>query len=244
MDFTFDARTEGPRAELHSFLDSHVYPAAPVFHQQLAEQENRWAWSGVPVLAELRREAKSRGLWNLFLPGEGGAGLTNLQYAPLAEITGRSLHLAPPALNCAAPDTGTMELLAPFGPAEQRERWLEPLLDGAIRSSFAMTEPDVASSDATNIATRIEREDDDYVINGRKWWISGAADERCKVFIVMGKTDPDAEPHRRQSMVLVPRNTKGLTIERHLPIFGYQDQHGHSQLSFKDVRVPVANILS
>ena len=245
MDFTFDARTEELRAELHSFMDSHVYPAEPVFHQQLAEQENRWAWSGVPVLAELRREARSRGLWNLFLPGEHGAGLTNLQYAPLAEITGRALHLAPAALNCSAPDTGNMEVLVFFGSPEQRKRWLEPLLDGEIRSAFSMTEPDVASSDATNIATRIERDGDEYVINGRKWWSSGAMNPAAEIFIVMGKTDPSAERHRQQSMILVPRDTPGLAIVRSMEIFGYDDhaEGGHAELVFSDVRVPAANLI-
>jgi acyl-CoA dehydrogenase len=245
MDFAFDGRTEELRAALLAFMDSHVYPAEPVFPQQLKALENRWAWTTAPVLGELRAEAKSRGLWNLFLPGEGGAGLTNLQYAPLAEITGRSLHLAPPALNCAAPDTGNMELLATFGTAEQRERWLEPLLDGAIRSSFAMTEPDVASSDATNIATSIVRDGDEYVINGRKWWITGALNPQAEIFIVMGKTDPAAERHRQQSMILVPRDTPGVTVVRGMEIFGYDDHEhgGHAELVFRDVRVPAGNIV-
>jgi acyl-CoA dehydrogenase len=245
MDFTFDKRTEELRAELLDFMDTHVYPAEPVFHQQLAAQENRWAWSTVPVLAELRREAKSRGLWNLFLPGEHGAGLTNLQYAPLAEITGRALHLAPAALNCSAPDTGNMEVLASFGSAEQRKRWLQPLLDGEIRSSFAMTEPDVASSDATNVATRIERDGDEYVINGHKWWITGAMNPAAEIFIVMGKTDPSAERHRQQSMILVPRDTLGLAIVRGMEVFGYDDHEhgGHAELVFSDVRVPAANLI-
>jgi acyl-CoA dehydrogenase len=245
MDFAFDGRTEELRAALLAFMDSHVYPAEPVFPQQLKALENRWAWTTAPVLGELRAEAKSRGLWNLFLPGEGGAGLTNLQYAPLAEITGRSLHLAPPALNCAAPDTGNMELLATFGTAEQRERWLEPLLDGAIRSSFAMTEPDVASSDATNIATSIVRDGDEYVINGRKWWITGALNPQAEIFIVMGKTDPAAARHRQQSMILVPRDTPGVTVVRGMEIFGYDDHEhgGHAELVFRDVRVPAGNIV-
>ena len=183
MDFTYDARTEELRAELLDFMDSHVYPAEPVFAEQMAALEDHWAWTTVPVLHELRAEARRRGLWNLFLPaehGDLGAGLTNLQYAPLAEITGRSGHLAPAALNCAAPDTGNMEVLSMFGTEEQKERWLKPLLDGRIRSSFAMTEPDVASSDATNIATRIERDGDEYVVNGRKWWITGAMNPECR----------------------------------------------------------------
>jgi len=245
MDFTFDARTEELRAKLLDFMDAYVYPAEPLFHQQLAAQENRWAWSGVPVLTELRREAKSRGLWNLFLPGEHGAGLTNLQYAPLAEITGRALHVAPAALNCSAPDTGNMEVLASFGSSEQRKRWLDPLLDGEIRSSFAMTEPEVASSDATNIATRIERDGDEYVINGHKWWISGAMNPNAEIFIVMGKTDPSAERHRQQSMILVPRDTPGLAIVRGMEVFGYDDHEhgGHAELVFSDVRVPAANLI-
>src|SRR6185437_17124595 len=193
MDFGFDATTESLRAQLLDFMDSRVYPAEKAFHEQLAGLPDRWAWTTVPVLAELRAEAKSRGLWNLFLPGEHGAGLTNVQYAPLAEITGRSGHLAPAALNCSAPDTGNMELLATFGTEEQRDRWLKPLLDGQIRSSFAMTEPDVASSDATNVATRIVRDGDEYVINGHKWWITGAMNPEAEIFIVMGKTDPSAD---------------------------------------------------
>src|SRR5215207_333520 len=232
MDFQFDSKTEELRAGLLEFMDSDVYPAEPVFHEQLGQLKDRWAWDSVPVLAELRAEARRRGLWNLFLPGEHGAGLTNLQYAPLAEITGRSGHLAPPALNCSAPDTGNMEVLAQFGSEAQRKEWLQPLLQGDIRSSFAMTEPDVASSDATNIATRIDRDGDSYVINGRKWWITGAMNPNARIFIVMGKTDPDAERHRQQSMVLVPRDTPGVEVVRHLPIFGYQDQHGHSELLF------------
>jgi acyl-CoA dehydrogenase len=245
MDFTFDARTEELRAELLAFMDARVYPAESVFHQQLAAQENRWAWSSVPVLAELRREAKSRGLWNLFLPGEHGAGLTNLQYAPLAEITGRALHLAPATLNCSAPDTGNMEVLASFGSPDQRKRWLEPLLNGEIRSSFAMTEPDVASSDATNIATRIERDGDEYVINGHKWWITGAMNPDAEIFIVMGKTDPSAARHRQQSMILVPRDTPGLAIVRGMEVFGYDDHEhgGHAELVFSDVRVPAAKLV-
>jgi acyl-CoA dehydrogenase len=216
-----------------------------VFAEQLAALGDRWAWTQVPVLAELRAEARARGLWNLFLPGEHGAGLTNLQYAPLAEITGRSLHLAPAALNCAAPDTGNMEVLAMFGTEEQRKLWLQPLLDGEIRSSFAMTEPDVASSDATNISTRIERDGDSYVINGRKWWITGAMNPDAKIFIVMGKTDPGEQRHRQQSMILVPRETPGVTAVRGMRVFGYDDHEhgGHAELTFTDVRVPVANLI-
>lgn len=245
MDFAYDARTEELRASLLEFMDTHIYPAEPVFREQLAQLEDRWAWDSVPVLAELRAEARRRGLWNLFLPGDEGAGLTNLQYAPLAEITGRSGHLAPAVLNCAAPDTGNMEVLAQFGTEEQRTQWLEPLLDGRIRSAFAMTEPDVASSDATNIATRIERDGDDYVINGRKWWITGAMNPNARVFIVMGKTDPQASRHRQQSMILVPRDTPGVVIERGMEVFGYDDHEhgGHAEMTFTDVRVPAANLI-
>ncbi|MFE9955594.1 acyl-CoA dehydrogenase family protein [Micromonospora sp. NPDC005299] len=244
MDFSLDPRTEGLRDNLLDFMDRHIHPAEPVFHEQLGQLGDRWAWDSVPVLAQLRSAARKRGLWNLFLPGEHGAGLTNLQYAPLAEITGRS-HLAPAVLNCAAPDTGNMEVLAMFGTGQQRKQWLEPLLDGEIRSSFAMTEPDVASSDATNIATRIERDGDHYVINGRKWWITGAMNPNARIFIVMGKTDPRAERHRQQSMVLVPRETPGLEIIRGMEVFGYDDHDhgGHAELAFHDVRVPVENLI-
>ncbi|WP_031464525.1 acyl-CoA dehydrogenase family protein [Sciscionella sediminilitoris] len=245
MEFAYDARTEELRESLLEFMADHVHPAEPVFAEQLGELTDRWAWDSVPVLAELRAEARRRGLWNLFLPGEHGGGLTNLQYAPLAEITGRSGGLAPAALNCSAPDTGNMEVLSLFATEAQRRDWLEPLLEGKIRSSFAMTEPDVASSDATNIATRIERDGEHYVLNGRKWWITGAMNPNAKIFIVMGKTDPDAERHRQQSMILVPRDTPGLTVERGMEVFGYDDHDhgGHAQLSFTDVRVPVENLI-
>jgi acyl-CoA dehydrogenase len=244
MDFGFDATTESLRAQLLDFMDSRVYPAEKAFHEQLAGLPDRWAWSTVPVLAELRAQARARGLWNLFLPGEHGAGLTNVQYAPLAEITGRS-HLAPAALNCSAPDTGNMEVLAQFGTPEQQSRWLKPLLDGAIRSSFAMTEPDVASSDATNIATSITRDGDEYVINGRKWWITGALNPNAEIFIVMGKTDPSAERHRQQSMILVPRATPGVHVLRGMEVLGYDDHDhgGHAELLLSDVRVPASNLI-
>ncbi|WP_020672800.1 acyl-CoA dehydrogenase family protein [Amycolatopsis nigrescens] len=243
MDFSYDAKTEELRERLLAFMDEHVYPAEPVFHQQLEERENPWA--SVPIVEELKAEARKRGLWNFFLPGEHGPGLTNLQYAPLAEITGRSPSLAPTALNCAAPDTGNMEVLAMFGTPEQQKQWLRPLLDGEIRSAFAMTEPDVASSDARNIATRIERDGDSYLINGRKWYISGAMNPDCKIFIVMGKTDPDGEPHRQQSMILVPRDTPGLHVKRGMRVFGYTDgdHGGHAEVIFDDVRVPAENLL-
>ncbi len=250
MDFAHDARTEELRTELRDFLDTHVTPADAIVHEQLEGLDDPWAWSTAPVLQELRDEARRRGLWNLFLPGEHdgrqlGAGLTNLQYAPLAELTGRLGRLAPAALNCAAPDTGNMEVLAMFGTPEQQERWLEPLLDARIRSAFAMTEPDVASSDATNIATSIRREGDEYVITGRKWWITGAMNPQCEVLIVMGKTDPSADRHRQQSMVLVPRDAEGVEVVRAMEVFGYDDRDhgGHAELAFHDVRVPASNLV-
>ena len=246
MDFAFDARTEELRAVLLDFMDTHVHPAETTFHAQLAELDDPWAWDSVPVLAELRTAARERGLWNLFLPGEEGGGLTNLQYAPLAEISGRSGHLAPAVMNCAAPDTGNMEVLALFGTPEQKERWLAPLLDGTIRSAFAMTEPAVASSDATNIGLSIVRDGDEYVLNGRKWWITGAMNPNCRVLIVMGKTDPTAERHRQQSMILVERDTPGLEVVRGMHVMGYDDHDhgGHAELAFTDVRVPVGNLVA
>src|SRR5918996_3484624 len=237
MDFTFDAKTEELRASLLDFMDRHVSPAEPVFHEQLGQLTDKWAWDSVPVLAELRAEARRRGLWNLFLPGEHGAGLTNLQYAPLAEITGRSPQLAPVVTNCAAPDTGNMEVLSQFGDEQQKKQWLEPLLAGEIRSAFAMTEPEVASSDATNITTHMERDGDEYVVTGRKWYISGAMNPDCKIFIVMGKTDPDgADIRRQQSMVLVPRDTPGGTVKRAMQVFGYEDHShgGHAEVVFDE----------
>lgn len=245
MEFGYDATTTELIAEVNEFMESHVYPAEETFHRQLGELDNRWAWDSVPVLQELRAEARRRGFWNFFLPGEGGAGLTNLQYAPLAEISGRALHLAPAVFNCAAPDTGNMEVLNEFGTPEQKERWLTPLLDGSIRSAFAMTEPDVASSDATNIGLSIVRDGDDYVINGRKWWITGAMNPNCKIFIVMGKTAPDAERHRQQSQILVPRETPGVEVLRGMEVFGYDDHNhgGHAEMRFTDVRVPASNLI-
>ncbi|WP_148575952.1 acyl-CoA dehydrogenase family protein [Nocardioides caldifontis] len=245
MDFGLDSRTEELQTELLDFMRTHVYPAEAVFAEQLATLENRWAWDSAPIMGELRAEARRRGLWNLFLPGDQGAGLTNVQYAVLAEISGRSPHLAPAAMNCAAPDTGNMELLSMCANQEQKERWLKPLLAGEIRSSFAMTEPSVASSDATNIATSIVRDGDHYVINGRKWWITGAMNPNAKIFIVMGKTDPDAERHRQQSMILVERDTPGFEIHRGLTVLGYDDHEhgGHAELSFDDVRVPAGNLV-
>jgi acyl-CoA dehydrogenase len=245
MDFSYDAKTEELRAELLSFMDSHVYPNEETFHHQLGELKDRWAWDSVPVLGELRDKARRRGLWNVFLPGDHGAGLTNLQYATLAEISGRSIHLAPAVMNCAAPDTGNMEVLAMAGNEVQRKEWLEPLLRGEIRSAFAMTEPDVASSDATNIGLSIVRDGDEYVLNGRKWWITGALNPNCKILIVMGKTDPTAERHRQQSMILVPRDAPGLEVVRDMHVFGYDDHEhgGHAELRFTDVRVPADNLI-
>jgi acyl-CoA dehydrogenase len=248
MDFAFDARTEELRAKLLAFMDEYVYPAEPVAEEQRARLAS--PWDTPAVVGELKAEARRQGLWNLFLPdAEYGGGLTNLQYAPLAEITGRSPHLAPTALNCAAPDTGNMEVLYQFGDEQQKKQWLEPLLAGEIRSAFAMTEPEVASSDATNITTLIKRASDgtdDYVITGRKWYISGAMNPDCKIFIVMGKTDPDgADIRRQQSMILVPRDTPGVTVKRAMQVFGYEDHShgGHAEVVFDHARVPVTNLV-
>ncbi|HWU31630.1 MAG TPA: acyl-CoA dehydrogenase family protein, partial [Marmoricola sp.] len=232
-------------ASMFEFMDSHIYPNESTFHHQLQGLENPWAWDSVPVLGEIRDEARRRGLWNAFLPGDHGAGLTNLQYATIAEISGRSAHIAPAAMNCAAPDTGNMEVLAMAGNPAQQERWLKPLLSGEVRSAFAMTEPDVASSDATNIGLSIVRDGDEYVLNGRKWWITGAMNPNCKIFIVMGKTDPSAERHRQQSMILVERDTPGLEVVRAMHVFGYDDHEhgGHAELRFTDVRVPASNLI-
>lgn len=245
MEFGFDEHTEKLRERLLSFMETDVYPAEAVLAEQAADP--RWRWQAPPVLADLCHRARELGLWNLFLPDSRyGAGLTNLQYAPLTEITGRSPALAPAALNCAAPDTGNMELLAEFGTDQQRRRWLEPLLAGEIRSAFCMTEPDVASSDATNITTRIERDDDQYVIHGRKWWSTGAMSPDCALFVVMGRTAfDDADRHRQQSMILVPRDTPGVTVRRGLTVFGYTDgwHGGHAEVAFNGVRVPTCNLL-
>jgi acyl-CoA dehydrogenase len=242
VDFALSPSAEDFTKRLTDFMDSHVYPAEPVYREQRITLAARDKVHHVPpVVEELKVEARSRGLWNLFLPDV--SGLTNVDYAHLAEITGRSPHIAPEAINCAAPDTGNMEVLHLFGTTEQKERWLQPLLDGQIRSAFAMTEPAVASSDARNISTEIRRDGDSYVINGRKWWISGAADPRCAVMIVMGKTNPDANSYQQQSMVLVPMDTPGVTVVRPLPVFGYQDQHGHCEITFEDVRVPASNLI-
>jgi acyl-CoA dehydrogenase len=242
VDFALSPSAEDFTKRLTDFMDSHVYPAEPVYREQRITLAARDKVHHVPpVVEELKVEARSRGLWNLFLPDV--SGLTNVDYAHLAEITGRSPHIAPEAINCAAPDTGNMEVLHLFGTTEQKERWLQPLLDGQIRSAFAMTEPAVASSDARNISTEIRRDGDSYVINGRKWWISGAADPRCAVMIVMGKTNPDANSYQQQSMVLVPMDTPGVTVVRPLPVVGYQDQHGHCEITFEDVRVPASNLI-
>ncbi|MGY1843949.1 acyl-CoA dehydrogenase family protein [Modestobacter sp. SYSU DS0875] len=241
MDFSLSARAEDVTGRMWDFMRERVFPAEPVYDAWRAARGHD-DHGHPPVLEELKAEARARGLWNLFSPEL--SGLSNLEYASVAEVTGWSPVIAPEVTNCGAPDTGNMETLMLFGTPEQKTRWLEPLLAGEIRSGFAMTEPDVASSDARNIQTSIVRDGDEYVVNGRKWWTSGAADERCQVFIVMGKTDPDGAAHRQQSMVLVPRDTSGLEIVRHLPVFGYQDQHGHSELRFTDVRVPVSNLLA
>ncbi|WP_347350470.1 acyl-CoA dehydrogenase family protein [Intrasporangium sp.] len=246
MDFAPDDRTRELSERLLAFMDERVLPAAGTFDEQVGALADRWAWSTVPVLAQLRDEARSRGLWNAFLPGQRGAGLTNLQYAPLAEITGRCLRLAPAALNCAAPDTGNMEVLNEFGTEPQQRQWLDPLLRGEIRSGFAMTEPGVASSDATNIATSIRRDGDHYVVNGRKWWTTGAMNPDCRVLIVMGKTDPTAPRHRQQSMILVPRDAAGVEVVRGMEVFGYDDHDhgGHAEIALTDVRVPASNLIA
>jgi acyl-CoA dehydrogenase len=243
MDFELTPKVERLRAQLLAFMAREVYPAEKVFERELSEAPSRWQVP--PVMEELKRKAKAEGLWNLFLPeSELGAGLNNLEYAPLCEIMGRS-PIAPEAFNCSAPDTGNMETLVRYATPAQQEQWLKPLLNGEIRSSFAMTEPAVASSDATNIEARIERDGNQgYVVNARKWWTSGAMDPRCKIFILMGKTDPNAPRHQQQSMVLVPRDTPGVNVVRALTVFGYDDApHGHAEVEFKDVRVPAENIL-
>ncbi len=242
MDFAFSPRCEELRKQLLAFMDAEVYPAEAVYQEQMEASGDPNFHP--PIVEELKTKARAAGLWNLFLPhDEWGAGLSNLDYAPLAEITGRSPWLAPEALNCAAPDTGNMEILAEFGTPEQQQRWLVPLLEGEIRSCFSMTEPDVASSDARNIRTRIERDGDHYVINGRKWWSSGAASPRCKLSIVMGVTNPDADTYHRQSMILVPFDTPGVSVVRPLKVFGFDDRGGHPEVRFEDVRVPAANLL-
>ncbi|MGE2732063.1 acyl-CoA dehydrogenase family protein [Mycolicibacterium vaccae] len=243
MDFAMSAKAQDFHQRLTDFMTEYVFPAEASYHAYREEKGTK-DHTVPPVVEELKKVAKERGLWNLFLPSE--SGLTNLEYAPLAELTGWSMEIAPEATNCAAPDTGNMETLHLFATSEQRKQWLEPLLAGEIRSAFAMTEPAVASSDARNIETTIERDgsgNGDYVINGRKWWITGAADPRCKILIVMGRTNPDAASHRQQSMILVPTDTPGVDIRRSLPVFGWQDQHGHCEIVFDNVRVPASNLL-
>ncbi len=245
MDFAPSPKAADYRERLTAFMDEFVYPAEPLY-EAYRREHGPDDHTVPPVVEELKIEARKRGLWNLFLPDndDPAHGLSVLDYAQLAEITGRSASIAPEALNCGAPDTGNMEVLHLFGTSAQKERWLRPLLEGEIRSAFAMTEPDVASSDATNIQTSIRRAGDEYVINGRKWWISGVADPRCRILIVMGKTDPAAPTYRQQSNVLVPIDTPGVEIVRPLPVFGYWDQHGHCELRFTDVRVPVENLIA
>jgi len=242
LDFAPSEKTKYALERLERFMDEHIYPNEAEYHRQHAALPDRW--QSPPLLEELKREARGAGLWNLFLPeSEHGAGFSNLEYAPLCEVMGR-VSFAPEVFNCSAPDTGNMEVLVRYGTDPQKKRWLVPLLEGRIRSAFAMTEPAVASSDATNIATSIRRDGDEYVINGRKWWTSGVNDRRCEILIVMGKTDPTARTHAQQSMILVPRDAKGLRIERHLPVFGFDDApHGHGEVVFEDVRVPAANML-
>ena len=246
MEFTLSAKTSEYAAKLQAFMDKEVFPAEAVYEHQRTELKAAGKPHGLPaVVEELKVKARAQGLWNLFLPHSHDPhhGLTVTEYATLAEITGWSPELAPEAINCAAPDTGNMELLDMFATDEQKKVWLEPLLEGRIRSGFAMTEPDVASSDARNIQTSIVKDGGDYVINGTKWWTTGAMDERCQILIVMGKTNPDADAYHQQSMVLVPINTPGVNVVRNLLVFGYEDQHGHAEVSFTNVRVPVANLL-
>jgi acyl-CoA dehydrogenase len=242
VDFSLSPKAEDYLARLNAFLADRVYPAESRYEEQIAANTAEGRPHDHPeVIEDLKTIARAAGLWNLFLPSE--SGLSNLDYAVLAEASGRSIHLAPEAMNCSAPDTGNMEVLHMFGSPQQQKEWLEPLLDGTIRSGFGMTEPDVASSDARNISTRIVRDGDEYVINGRKWWTSGAADPRCRVLIVMGKTDPDADTYRQQSMILVPRDAPGVTFVRDLSVYGYHDQPGHGEMLFEDVRVPAENLI-
>jgi acyl-CoA dehydrogenase len=242
MGFQVSERAREIYQKLHAFMDAHVYPNERLFREQVEEGDR---WQPVPLMEELKVRARNEGLWNLFLPeSEYGAGLTNLEYAPMAELMGQSMEFASEVFNCSAPDTGNMEVLVRYGTPEQKQRWLEPLLEGRIRSCFAMTEPEVASSDATNIRSTIALEGDEYVINGRKWWTSGAGDPRCKISIFMGKTDPSAPKHRQQSMILVPMDAAGVKIVRLLKVYGYDHApHGHAEVHFENVRVPASNIL-
>jgi len=243
LDFSYSSKVQELIRKLNVFMEENVYPNETLYEQQLNEQESRWN-AIPPIMEELKRKAKDAGLWNLFLPeSEYGAGLTNVDYAPLCEIMGRSM-IAPEIFNCNAPDTGNMEVLARYGTDQQKSDWLQPLLEGEIRSCFSMTEPDVASSDATNIEARIERQGTEYVINGQKWWSSGAGDPRCRIAIVMGKTDPAVSRHEQQSMILVPLDTPGVKIERMLPVFGYDHApHGHAEITYDNVRVPAENMI-
>ncbi len=242
MDFEYNDRTKELVGRVQDFMDRYVYPNEEVYYEQLDEGDNRW--KVIPILEELKEKAREEGLWNLFLPeSELGGGLTNLEYAPVCEVMGR-INWAPEVFNCSAPDTGNMEVLERYGTPEQKKQWLEPLLAGEIRSAFAMTEPRVASSDATNIESRIERDGDEYVINGRKWWTSGIGDPRCKILIFMGKNDPDGPRYNQQSMILVPTDTPGIEVVRMLNVMGFDDApHGHGEVDFKDVRVPASNML-
>jgi len=242
MDFDYSRKVAGLRQKLDEFMRAHVYPAESGYFAAIENADTRW--SIPPLMEELKKKAKSENLWNLFLPdSDHGAGLSNLEYAPLAEIMGRS-PIASEVFNCSAPDTGNMEVLVRYGTDEQKKAWLEPLLAGEIRSAFAMTEPDVASSDATNIQSSIDRDGDSYLINGRKWWTSGAMDPRCKILIFMGKTDPEAERHTQQSMILVPMESPGVSVVRPLTVYGYDDApHGHAEMKFENVRVPTSNLL-
>ncbi|MDA0570614.1 acyl-CoA dehydrogenase family protein [Burkholderia gladioli] len=245
MEFDYSPKAEVLRERLLAFFDTHIYPNERVFHEEIARNRRDGnAWRAVALLDTLKDEARAAGLWNLFLPeSDRGAGLSNLDYAPLCEIMGR-VPWAPEVFNCNAPDTGNMETLERYASDDQKREWLEPLLDGTIRSAFLMTEPEVASSDATNIRTRIERDGDSYLINGHKWWSSGAGDPRCKLYIVMGKTDPEAPRHAQQSMILVPSNAPGITVHRPLNVFGYDDApHGHMEITLENVRVPADNLL-
>ena len=245
MDFDYSPHQKEWMVRLGAFMDDHVYSAEETYAAQMQEATRRGnRWIVVPIVEELKAQAKEQGLWNLFLPdGKWGAGLSNLDYAPLAEMMGR-VKFASEVFNCSAPDTGNMEVLSRYGSPAQQEQWLKPLLAGEIRSAFIMTEPDVASSDATNIATRMERDGDHYIINGRKWWSSGVGDPRCKILIVMGKTDPGVDKYRQQSQILVPSDTPGVKIERMLPVFGFDDApHGHGEILFENVRVPAGNII-
>jgi acyl-CoA dehydrogenase len=243
MEFTLSPKTTEFARKLQAFMDSEVFPAETIYHQQRAALIAQGQPHELPeVVEDLKKKARALGLWNLFLP-HYGHGLNVTEYATLAEITGWSPEIAPEAINCAAPDTGNMELLEMFATDQQKKQWLEPLLEGHIRSGFAMTEPDVASSDARNIQTLIAKDGDEFVINGIKWWTTGAMDKRCEILIVMGKTDPDADAYHQQSMVLVPMHTPGVSVVRNLSVFGYDDQHGHAEISFTNVRVPVANLL-